>query len=476
MSAIRPDVTYHILDVEALKKVDPGKPGASLNGVMKRLSAGELSPLPHTVWPLTEIRSAMEVMRDARHIGKNVFRMPPLVRGAVQEERTYLVTGGMGGIGCEVARWLAENGAKTIVLNGRRAPDPEAVAVIKELREGGVDVRVEIADVTDFAAVDEMLARIEETLPALGGVIHSVGVLSDGAIENQTWERFEQVMWPKVLGAWHLHQATKNKDLDMFILFSSVTGVVGNPGQSNHAAANSFLDQLAAHRRALGLPAQSIAWGAWSGIGEAEEQRERIERQLASTGAGWITPQQGIKALDWLVRQDVTTPTVTAVDWSVITDGTEASAPFFEELLVKKRAPVRETEEASASSGLLAQLREAPEGEWQNVLSAFLQEELKGVMRLGSLPSPTVSFFDLGMDSLMAVELRNRINRALAGEYTASNTIVFDYPNAAALASHLSDGLGGFDRVYSGPRTELTILPTQDPERRRSHSHCGNGL
>ncbi|MYI88815.1 MAG: KR domain-containing protein, partial [Gammaproteobacteria bacterium] len=130
----------------------------------------------------------------------------------------------------------------------------------------------------DFAAVDALLAKIDADMPPLGGVVHCVGVLSDGAIENQTWKRFEKVLWPKVLGAWHLHQATRTKDLELFVLFSSVTGVVGNPGQSNHAAANAFLDQLAAHRRAQGLPGQSIAWGAWSGIGEAEEQRQRVEQ------------------------------------------------------------------------------------------------------------------------------------------------------------------------------------------------------
>ena len=140
-----------------------------------------------------------------------------------------------------------------------------------------------------------------------------MGVLSDGIIENQTWERFEEVMWPKVLGAWHLHRATMTKDLDMFILFSSLTGVLGNSGQSNHAAANAFLDQLAAHRRALGLPGQAIAWGAWSDIGEAEEHRERIKRQLAGTGAGWLTPRKGMQAFEWLVRQDRTTPTVSTI-------------------------------------------------------------------------------------------------------------------------------------------------------------------
>ena len=328
MSATRPDVAYTVLDVDKLKNTDPVYAGASLKRVVTRLSAGELTPLPHIVWPLSEIRAAMDVMRDARHTGKNVCRMPPLARGNLRKDRTYLITGGMGGIGCVVARWLAENGAGTIVLNGRRDPDPAAEEVIKELRESGVNVRAEVADVTDFAAVDDMLARIDEDLPPLGGVIHSVGVLSDGVIENQTWERFEHVMWPKVLGSWHLHQATRNKDLDMFILFSSVTGVVGNSGQANHAAANAFLDQLAAHRRALGLPGQAIAWGAWSGIGEAEEQRERIKRQLAYTGAGWLTPQQGVKAFDWLVRQDVTAPTVTTVDWSVITEGPKTHPPF----------------------------------------------------------------------------------------------------------------------------------------------------
>ena len=440
MSTSRPDVAYSVLDLDHLKRVDPQTPGSALTRVMDRLSAGELAPLPHTVWPLAEIRPAMEVMRTARHIGKNVLRMPPLGRGELRADRTYLVTGGLGGIGCEVARWLAGCGAGTIMLNGRREPDPEAVEVIRELRDDGVDVRVELADMTDPAAIDEMLARIEGTLPELGGVIHSVGVLSDGVIENQTWDRFEQVLWPKVLGAWHLHQATKAKDLDMFVLFSSVTGVVGNPGQANHAAANAFLDQLAAHRRALGLPGQAIAWGAWSGIGEAEEHRERIEQQLAYSGARWITPAEGIKALDWLVHQDVTAPTVTSVDWQVAASAWETPAPFFSEVL-STTGPPGPHQDSAAGDRLLSRLWDLPAAERQPPLVEFICQELTAVMRLASSPSPSVSFFDLGMDSLMAVELRNRLNRALAGEHTVSNTAVFDYPDATSLAAHLAKEL-----------------------------------
>ena len=135
----------------------------------------------------------------------------------------------------------------------------------------------------------------------------AVGVLSDGALTNQSWARFEQVLWPKILAAWHLHRATEHRDLDFFILFSSRVGVMGNPGQANHAAANAFLDQLAGHRRAMGLPGQAIAWGAWSEIGEAAEQKDRIERQRSALGGRWFTPQQGLKAMERLVRQDVTT-------------------------------------------------------------------------------------------------------------------------------------------------------------------------
>ena len=178
-----------------------------------------------------------------------------------------MVTGGLGGIGREVAVWLAERGAGAIVLNGRRPPAPEVEAALEALRARGVRVEVEMADVSDGEAVEAMLGRIGERLPPLAGVIHSVGVLSDAALTNQDWGRFERVLGPKVVGAWHLHRATRALELDLFVLFTSVAGVLGNAGQANHAAANAFLDRLARHRRALGLAGQAVAWGAWSGTG-----------------------------------------------------------------------------------------------------------------------------------------------------------------------------------------------------------------
>lgn len=363
----------------------------------------------------------------------------------VRDDRTYLITGGLGGIGCAAAGWLAARGAGAIVLNGRRPPDPEAEDVIAALREGGATVQVELADVTDEVAVNNMLSRIASSLPPLGGVIHSVGVLEDASLQNQSWASFERVLWPKVLGAWHLHHATQGLDLDMFLLFSSMSGVRGNPGQANYAAANAFLDQLASHRSALGLPGQVIQWGAWSGVGEAEEQRERIAGVLATSGAGWISPQQGMEALDRLVGQGPVSCGVSSIDWNAFAAVSPLSIPFFEELAT---VPLPA---ASSSEFLVSPLLGLPPAEREQQLTAYLQRELQALMRLPSAPSPSVGFFDLGMDSLMAVEFRNRLNRAFSSRYTAPNTIVFDYPDTARLAHHLAEELGKLESPAPNP-------------------------
>ena len=471
MAALRPDVAYDILELDVLKKTDPAWVGRVLRGIMERLVSGELKPIIHSRWPLAEAGAALTFMRSARHLGKIVVTPPPLVTGRLKKDRTYLVTGGLGGIGCAVAGWLADRGAGTIVLNGRRQPDTEAEEAIQELREQGVEVRVELADVTDLDAVDAMLERMDRELPPLGGVIHSVGVLSDGALGNQRWDNFETVLWPKILGAWHLHQATRDRDLDLFVLFSSRVGVMGNPGQANHAMANAFLDQLAGHRRALGLPGQAIAWGAWSEIGEAAEQKDRIESQRAALGGRWFTPQQGLRALDRLVRQDGTHSVVMAMDWSVFEEAAESRPPLLEDLLTAAQEAAEETPESS-SDDVLTRLRNTPSAERENVLVSFLQGEVQSVLRLSSTPAPTVGFFDLGMDSLMAVELRNRLNRALAGSYTAPNTLVFDYPDISSLATHLMDEIGDAALESGGPDSsgvdgsEAAASETPDETRR----------
>ena len=457
MAELRPDVSYSILDLYDLKQKDPIRPNSALKEVLERMEKSELVPLRHTRWPFTEASAAMNFMRAARHIGKIVLTMPPLATGQLRHDRTYLITGGLGGIGCVLAGWLAERGAGTIVLNGRRAPDPSAEQAIAALRTRGFRIEVELADVTDTTALDAMLARMDDTLPPIAGVIHSVGVLSDAALGNQNWESFETVLWPKMLGAWHLHRKTEERDLDMFILFSSVVGVLGNAGQTNHAAANAFLDQLAAHRRALGLPGQAIAWGAWSELGEAEEQRERIAGRREATGRGWFTPEQGFKVLQRLMQQDTTGAVVAAVDWQAFGESVGGRPPLLNDLLA-----VDTDDGTTSSEDLLTQLDSSPPAGHEDLLVSFLQREVQAVLRLPSAPASAVGFFDLGMDSLMAVELRNRVNRALSEIYTAPNTLVFDYPTIGDLARHLVDAV-----VASSQASEpAPDLPTDlEPER-----------
>ncbi|MYA60939.1 MAG: SDR family NAD(P)-dependent oxidoreductase, partial [Chloroflexi bacterium] len=463
MAELRPDVLYEILELDVLKKTDPVWVGRVLTEVMEGISSGVLTPLVHSRWPLAEAGAALDFMRSARHIGKIVLTPSPLSTGSLRQDRTYLVTGGLGGIGIAVAEWLADHGAGAIVLNGRRDPDAEAADAIEALRKRGSRVEVELADMTDTDAIDAMLARIDENLPPLGGVIHSVGVLSDGALTNQTWSSFERVLWPKIVGAWHLHKATLDRDLEMFTLFTSRVGVMGNPGQANHAAANAFLDQLAGHRRALGLPGQAIAWGAWSEIGEAAEQRERIEQRRAALGGRWFTPQQGMRAFERLVREDSTTSVVMSTDWSVFEEAVENRPAFLEDLLSSDEDDA--TAASTSSEDLLTRLRSAPNTERENVLVEFLQQEVQAVLRLSTSPSPSVGFFDLGMDSLMSVELRNRINRAFAGEYVASNTIVFDFPSVEVMASHLAEEMGDIGeekQVFSIQAPTVTDVEAPD--------------
>ena len=393
---------------------------------------------------------------------------PERAAGRLRGDGTYLVTGGLGGIGRELAVWLAERGAGAIVLNARRAPGAEAEAVLDALRARGVRVEVELADVSDGEAVEAMLGRIGERLPPLAGVIHGAGVLSDAALANQDRERFARVMGPKMLGGWHLHRATRGLGLDLFVLLTSVVGVLGNAGQASYAAANAFLDRLAAHRRSLGLAGQAVAWGAWSGAGMAEAQRGRTAGWMRAGGQGWLSPAQGLGALDRLVEQGAATAVVAVVDWAVVADRLRGGAPsFLDEVL----PAVRVREAAAPAGGLVSRLRRTPAAERKAVLVGFVQDEVRAVLGLSERPPAAVGFFELGMDSLMAVELRNRLDGALSGVCTVSGTAVFDHPDAESLARHLAGELG-----VLGEAPVLAPVQVSGSGGGRAGGHCRHGV
>jgi acyl transferase domain-containing protein len=213
---------------------------------------------------------------------------------AIDAHRSYLVTGGLRGLGLLVAQWLVDQGARHLALMGRQAPDERAAAAIAGFRAAGVHVLALQGDICRAADVDAVLARIDRELPRLAGVVHSAGVLDDGVVTAQTWSRFATVMGPKVLGSWHLHQRVR--DLDFLVLFSSGASLAGSPGQSNHAAANAFEDALAWYRQARGMPTVSINWGPWGGAGAA------VDRAVDATGLQLIAPTDGLAALGFAMR------------------------------------------------------------------------------------------------------------------------------------------------------------------------------
>ena len=220
----------------------------------------------------------------------------------VHAQATYLITGGLGGIGLAVAHWLAQQGARQIMLLGRSKPTAALQPALDALTALGVKLTLVQADVTVPTQLQAALAQIDAAMP-LRGIIHAAGVLDDAALSNQNWSRFAHVLAPKMVGAWQLHRLTRNMALDFFVVFSSTAGLLGNRGQANHAAANAFLDAFVHYRRAQGLPALSINWGAWAEIGAAAELVRTQQQQMAAQGMGVITPQHGLAALGYLLTQ-----------------------------------------------------------------------------------------------------------------------------------------------------------------------------
>ncbi len=395
---------------------------------------------------------AVALRGSKRRIARLGFGLPeptsPRPEVGIRTDGSYLITGGLGALGLELAQWLVERGAGAVVLTGRSAPDETATSRIAEMQEAGSQVVVQQADITDADAVEALFARIEAELPQLRGVFHCAGTLADAALVNQDEASLKSVLVPKVAGSWLLHRATLNMDLDAFVLFSSVAGVFGSRGQANYAAANAFMDQLARQRNLTGLAGQSIAWGAWSEVGMAARVQRPAAARLEASGVEGFSPRHGMLALESFLERPGVSGLAARVDWKSVAEQNELLAPMLEPVLPLRRTSDGPTHHRSALHERLAAI---PEAGRKSVLTAFLQSEMQAILGLSEIPPTDVGFFELGVDSLMAVELRGRINRALESLYSVSNTAVFDHPDIDSLAAHLADGIGTSGKVRAAP-------------------------
>ncbi|HZX00750.1 MAG TPA: SDR family NAD(P)-dependent oxidoreductase, partial [Bacilli bacterium] len=345
--------------------------------------------------------------------------LSPSEPSAASGEGTYLITGGLGALGMHTARWLVDRGARHLALLSRRGPaSPDAVGAVAELeRRGARTVRVLCADVASPDAMRGALAVITETMPPLVGVFHAAGVEAPQALTAIDARALDQVMEAKVAGAWNLHALTRGAPLQVFACFSSISSVWGSAGQGAYAAANAFLDALVHHRRAQGLPALSVNWGPWSGGGMASAEDLAV---LARMGIGALQPASALSSLAALIDAGAAQAVVADMNWPVFRAVYEArrERALLAEIGDRSPGPPRPAAPGSAApaSPWAERLQSARAGERTKLLQAWLSEEVAKVLGFkdgASAVGVRRGFFDMGMDSLMAVELRNRVQAQL---------------------------------------------------------------
>ncbi|WSL13640.1 type I polyketide synthase [Streptomyces sp. NBC_01288] len=395
------------------------------------LAAGSLTPLPHTSHPIAHARTAIRTLAHATHIGKITLTLdPPPVH------RTVLITGGTGTLGGLVAEHLAERGAEHLLLVSRRGPDAPGADDLKSRLEAlGAQVTIAACDSADPDALAALLATVPAEHP-LTGVVHAAGVLRDAPLHEQSPEHLAAVFGPKADAAWNLHQQTKNLDLNTFVLFSSAAGTLGNPGQANYAAANTYLDALAHHRRAQGLPAVSISWGLWErASGMTGTLTDTDLARLRRSGLVPLTDDHGLALFDAALRLDE--PHVVALPIAPAAD--THPSPLLRDLAPRSRrtAATRGTDGPGAGGDLASTLAGLTADQQRRRMLTLVQAQAAAV--LGHPAAHTIvadqPFKNLGFDSLTAVELRNRL--ASATGLRLPPTLIFDQPSPAELAAWL---------------------------------------
>ena len=383
----------------------------------------------------------------------------------LRSDATYLITGGLGGIGLRMARWLADQGAKSLVLLGRSAPSAHAREGVDAIRASGVEVAIYPVNVAHREELAAVLDTITRSMPPLRGIIHAAGTLDDGVLVQQTWDRFVKVLAPKIQGTWNLHTLTSGIALDFFVLCSSVSSVFGSPGQGAYAAGNAFLDALAAQRHATGLAGLSINWGAWAEVGMAARVEEQGQRRVL----GAVRPMSPAACLTCL-EQALSLPDAEVIvvdaDWSAWT----GPAPSLLRNVIRSSPPTPKPSDVPKTPSIVRHLESVPDASRHSVVVGFIAQEARRVLGLGdTFPiDERQPLLKLGLDSLMAVELRNRLAAALERPLPA--TLLFDYPSPAVLA----DFLLGVPARVKAEKSDLVLqdiaaLSDEEAERLLEH-------
>lgn len=420
----RPDVSFFAFDLGDEFARDESLQPRLLAKLHKLLAAKVITPVQATIAPLADARDAFQQLAQGRHVGKVVVQMP--TTEALQSDRTYLITGGSGGIATSIAASLVAAGARHIALLARsKLP----AATVAELTELGATVHAVQADCADRGQLANALKQLRTTAPPLGGVVHAAGSLADGLISSLDWQQAGIALRPKIQGALLLDELTRDDALQFFVLLSSMAGSLGNAGQAAYAAANSFLDACANWRRQRGLPATAIAYGPWHGAGMAARMDEPLKTRLATLGIDFL-PANTASALLCDHRNHARNTMAMSIRWR---DWLKAFGEHLPPMLRDMRQADPETTRAAGP----LDLRVLPADERAPRLRTVLLEQIAHVLGFadGGQVDPERTFQEQGMDSLMAVDAKDRLETILSATLPA--TLLFDHPDLARLVPHL---------------------------------------
>ncbi len=442
LRVFRNNISFHVVDLADALETQRPRVREWMKLILDRIAAGEWHPLPVTTFPAQEPGESFRFMAQARHIGKIAVQMeravevlPPAEGALFSRDASYLITGGLGGIGLTMAAWIARHGAGMLVLLSRRAVSEEASETIRQIEGLGTRVRVVRGDVVLRSDVEEALRVSREEGFPLRGVLHAAALVDDALIRDITPDRFAPVLAPKVEGTFNLHAVTLDEKLDFFLMFSSIASIHPQPGMGIYAAANAFLDGFARYRHALGLPATAVNWGGWDQIGLAREAGTlRSMEGYGAQGIRNFSASEALEVLGEAIRTQPLQMLAAPFTWKAFAEFHGGrTAPLFRDFVAQAMTNVGQ----ATGSEITSRLRDAASIEERTeLLEAWLQDSLGKVLKLAVRKiDPDRPMGTMGLDSLMGVEFVRRLTNAL--ETPVPATVVFNYPTIRLLAKHL---------------------------------------
>ncbi|MFS8175523.1 type I polyketide synthase [Vreelandella titanicae] len=465
----RNNLSYFGIDSDQLMKVQPALTQRLFGEMMALFNDGTLSPLPFTSFSHTQVIDAFRYMQQARQIGKVVVTYeqpiaPPknevLGTAAMQlsADASYLVTGGLGGFGLRTAQWLVEKGARQLILLSRSGPtSEEAQAAIASFEQQGVTILAAACDITDRTALADVLERAKGELAPLRGIVHAATVIDDGLIRNLDAERIQKVLAPKIDGARHLDALTREAELEFFVLYSSATTLFGNPGQANYVAANHWLEAFAANRRAAGLPATCVRWGAIEDVGFLARNTRTRDALQERLGGSALRSDDALKVLEQMLLAPGPSLGVLELEWGALARFLPtAEAPRFNEIA---RAS-DDDGSADADDDISALLADLSPEELHSTVTDLLRAELASILLIDEEKLDIHrSVYDMGFDSLMGVELMTAIENRLGVQ--VSVMVLSEASTLDKLAGVLIQKMHQHDDVEDAPQDAIASLAAQ---------------